>query len=332
MQEDTAQKILSDPDFNPAGIWADALMAYLKINPIKVASDAVAMKYLIQDPAVAPHLINLIDINDTDRVRTCLKAVSKCDANHLIWGAARDFWEQQYRVKLDNQQTIEDIIVENIGVFSEVEVLSENRHRISDNIIKALANSEFKPHVDRNHKAWAFLTRYVSGALVFVDAAKYQERAWWMHAERKKMAFYKEQRKFYKYQKSKEEWEKMRKATPVSPFQNFSTAAATLKHSTSRAEVIGVVKNLWPNHYLCFKCGKGSGTNRSGHIDEKKQLKSKSGYSIHRKKCDPDNEFPSPHEIFFGEERDLEFACKMCGATFTTASGKTLHEKRCWVG
>jgi hypothetical protein len=332
MQEDTAQKILSDPDFNPGGIWADALMEYMKDHPTKVADDAVAMKYLVQDPTVAPFLCRLIDINNIEQVNTCIKAISKCKSRHLIDPASRDFLEV-LEEKTHDRQAIEDIIINNIIVFSSVKVLSDHDTHISDRIVEALIGSEYRPTTE-SHKAWGFLTKYPSGAFKFIERAKTKNGAWWMHAERSKMELYRQERKHGR-RRNKDEWEMMKKAIPANAFQNFSTAVKTIESKANAcraAEIISITKTLWPNHYVCFRCGKGSGWDRYGRPNEKRQLKSKSGYSIHRKKCDPNNKFPSPHEIFLGEERDLEFACRMCGETFTSASGKTLHEKRCWIG
>jgi len=70
------------------------------------------------------------------------------------------------------------------------------------------------------------------------------------------------------------------------------------------------------NFYRCFACGRAP-------------IKSISGYTLHRKRCDPRNRYPSPHEIFHGEPKELSFECSTCGETFSTQSGCTLHEKNC---
>lgn len=103
-------------------------------------------------------------------------------------------------------------------------------------------------------------------------------------------------------------------------FQLVSQCARTATQGEYKAILLGLFADL--NSYVCFACGRGTG----GETD---LIKSLSGYTLHRQKCDPDDAYLSPDEIINGKPKTLSFPCGRCGEVFSTASGLSLHRKAC---
>lgn len=301
MKKRTLHKILQDPDFDPAIFLEEAIVNFINQHPVKVAEDKVALRHLVSDSDVAANVFQLVDINDLDLVKSYLTAIPGMNYNQA--GAVEIMTAKLGNVKEENVGKMLEMIKESIGKIYGLDTPKSLKHlapiMVDDDIDKMMT--------------------------IMLGQAKlesWQPDDW-------EVAI-----------KTKDGQKALLKTLPkvkileVKMFQLISRLGTALEGTQSAKELLEVIRAKWST-YICFKCGKGKGPYKPHTYSRKNRgtndfIKSISGYTLHRKGCDKENEFLSPHEIINGRPMKLKFECELaCGATFTTLSGKTLHEKSC---
>ena len=301
MDKKTLHKILQDPDFNPAIFLEQAIVDFVSRNPEKVAEDAVALRHLIGDTNVAPRVFKLVEINDLHLVKTYLKAIRAMQGYYDQGSALRQLTSKLHRLHKENVAEMVKMLKENVGKIAGLNEPSSlvkiadimNKDDLEEMIVMTLKSAGTDWKVDD----WDVATKIDVGITKFI-------------MKMKEMSINEEEM-----------------------FNFMSRLAHRVKGTEFAPLLLDKIKEKWST-YICFKCGKGKGPWRAASWRPPKGkndfIKSISGYTLHRKTCDPKDEFPSPHEIITGRPMELEWECERgCGATFTTSSGKTLHEKKC---
>jgi len=292
MKERTLHKIMGDPEFNPGIFIEEAIIEFVKQHPLKVAEDKVALRHLIADSDIAPSLHAVIDINDPDMIESWLATMKQGQS-----------WNKN------------EVCAKFIGRLSQVEAAN------SEAIFKVLNRytSDFecltRPSTMMS-LANIFGPANLASMIVELAVIKKATRGWvkedWdaVFAQAiDHMVFIEaleEDRVIMRYSNGTSQNE--------NNFRTISEVAKAVKGTAAQERLIKICKKSW-HEYVCFKCGRD-------------QIKSISGYTLHRKKCDSQNVYPCPWETFYGIPRELSFRCD-CGADFTTSSGLTLHKKAC---
>jgi hypothetical protein len=288
LQESTFRKIVGDPDFDPYGIVEEALVEFIKRHPEKVATDRVALKYLVQDPSIIDTIAQVIDINDLETIPVALDTAKRIQWDHSRQRTRNRILNKLKGAKPENVDALLQIVKDKapetrLGSFPSefIDMLTDEQ---GDELV---VNAVQAGSTDGWHSSdWKIAIRRPAGLDAFIEAIK-----------------------------------KGVVAHQTDNLQLVSKVAVAVKGQRDKERVLlGMFSDL--NSYTCFCCGKGT-TGQDNDI-----IKSLSGYTLHREKCDPGNEFPSPDEIITGKPKTLEFPCE-CGEVFTTSSGLSLHRKAC---
>ncbi len=300
MQKKTLHKILQDPLFDPAIFLEQAIVEYIKKHPVEVAKDKVALRHLVGDPSTAANVFQLVDINDLDLVRSYLQAIPGIPYGQS--DAVSALTERLHKLREENVAEMLEIIKESIGKVSGLDTPKSLYH--------------ITPIMGEND-----LDEMMTIMLKNASLTLWKPNDW-------KVAI-----------KTEDGQKALIKTIPkisindADMFQLLSLLGTTLKGTKLANKLLELIRTKWKT-YICFNCGKGKGPWKpiSYRPERGKNdfIKSISGYTLHRKKCDPENKFLSPHEIIEGRSMKLRWECdRGCGATFTTLSGKTLHGKTC---
>lgn len=296
MRDSTFQRIIGDPDFDPHGIIEDALVEFIRNHPQKVAQDRVALKWLVKDPTIIESIVKVVDLNDLEMLEPFLESVEKHDGyqqtpvkNHII--------AHLTKVKPENIDAVFTMVVKAWNPRPKMiptEFLNHLRPEQINEMTQAMLDN--KGEMNWDAEDWKEAIRTAFGTQTFVDAFVSS---------------------------------KVTISEPIFPI--ISQIARSVAGTPDADRLLHAVDRKWDT-YVCFACGYGA--NLSPHHYRRrapapKLIKSLSGYTLHRQKCDPKNEFLSPHEIITGKPKQLEFSCDRCGETFTTLSGLTLHRKVC---
>jgi hypothetical protein len=299
MKKETLHKILSDPNFDPSSILEEAIVSFVSKNPERLAEDEVVYKYLIRDPSLASQMQKTVDINNIENLKVFLHTASKAD--HWVANSVKaSFINKLDNVVDENIDAIFELVVtRKIDVTSNPSGMRSFGRKLSDDQLDRLLR--VAKTADRvrtwNAEAWdAFLTTSF-GIDTFIECLKKGNII-------------------------------PRPYDGSNFFRKMSEIIKAEGSSPRSMEILNWCKSEYDSH-ICFKCGRGCELDASGNHRESNVIKSLSGYTLHRQKCDPENEYPSPWEILFNEVRTFEYPCKFCGEVFTTTSGRTLHENKC---
>lgn len=310
MNEKTAQKIMADPRFDPTTFFDKALEVFVKTKPRTLAGlSGVALEYLIADSTEVCSMVRngLVDVSNEIHVDNFMKALAG-----VTW-YQREAMETFTKLMLNSDSDYAfNAWLENIKVFDFMQHPKWYRqwHNIlkNQNAIKPVME-KLDEYVSQNWEVESIELLLESGTEGRSLIAK-----WLPHAEI--------------HPWSARYWK--RENVTRNEFQIISMACQIEKDNPEfLQEMIEACNAKWEAH-VCFNCGGGCGFNTKSEKSRNNIIKSVSGYTLHRKKCDPDNLYPSPWEIATGEPRKLEFKCWKCGLVCSTQSGLTLHYKKCY--
>jgi hypothetical protein len=305
MQDSTFNKILSDPNFDPHGIIEDALVEYIKNHPEEVAKDRVALRWLVLDSTILGEIVNVIDINDIEMITPFVNTINKPSSDG--WSkenTIKTLIKKLDRLKPENVDQILKIIAGACGSFNPSQLPTTFVNSMSVEQINWFVDNAVRKGAEVVWTAadWDIVTRTKMGTTAFVNC---------FSAGRMPL--------------TKESFQIISKCAKA-----IQVNAGCLDNEEKRM-MIRRVDQDWQS-YVCYKCSCGTNVgrfSRRGTNPDTNVIKSISGYTLHRQKCDPQNLFPSPHEVFFGKPKTLSFECHGCGEVFTTTSGLTLHRKSC---
>jgi len=297
MKDSTFQRIVGDPGFDPHGIIEDALVEFIKRHPSKVARDRVALKWLVKDPTIIQDIVGVVSINDLEMLEPFLESVEKHDGyqqgsvkNHIIGCLIN--------VEPKNVDAVFTMVVKAWNPRPKVipeAFINLLRPEQVDEMTQTMLDN--KAEMQWDEVDWNVATRTPFGIKTFVDA----------------------------FVSSKVE-------ISNGIFPVISQVTRAVVGTPDAGRLLHAVDRKW-NTYVCFACGYGAnldhGRYRRRGNQTPKLIKSLSGYTLHRQKCDPKDGFLSPHEIITGKPKQLDFSCDRCGETFNTKSGLTLHRKAC---
>jgi len=294
VNKSTVHKILSDPNFDPSMVFEQALVEFIEQHPATVAKDEVCLKHLVKDPEVCHNIVSIIPMNNSKLLGDFLLSIKR-----MNWGSP--------------------------GVSAKIltrldEVEPENVCEILETIKKSFAAARLtRMHPEFIDKlTQAQIDEFVKEAAATASIKNWKNNDW-------EIAFKSEEG----IQAFLSALVEDRLTLKRGMFGLVATCAkAVAGNAERRAAILQYLDDNYEG-YVCFKCGRGSGVDSNGKRKDNDKIKSLSGYTLHRSSCDPSNEFLSPHEIFSGSPKVLSFKCGWCGETFTTSSGRTLHEKKC---
>jgi len=295
MKKETLQRILGDPDFDPYSVVEQALVEFIERYPEKVAEDEVCLKHLVKDPECISEVAGMVNVNDAQLLGDLLASIKRSDS----WDAARTL-----DTVLDRLREVETANVATIFEAIREAAPATRLTKMHSNFLDMLQQEQVDEFVKEAVEA---------------DAAERWESDDW------KIAFRSDEGTKAYFQALVDGKVKFKTDT----FALISHCATVVKGDAEAEQALLTILDDRYKTYVCFKCGRGSKVDHYGHDAPNNVLKSLSGYSLHRKQCDPEGVFLSPHEIFTGDPKVLSFECASCSETFTTLSGCTLHEKTC---
>jgi hypothetical protein len=300
MNKRTFEKILADPNFNPMVFMEDAITEFIQRYPDRVAEDKVALGHLVNDPDAAQAIVKAVDVNDPELLGRYFESLHKSQ-HWRVEETCQTLLERLSALDPSNADAIFAVLKAFAPKFSSI-----SRPSNFGNLDSVLAEAQLFELMEEaltknGTKDWETEDWKVAvGATAGIDA-------------------------FIKALKDKT---LNLKGKEGGPFQLISRVAQQIKGTPQATALIEACEARW-DAYVCFACGRGSGLDRRGNEAPNNVIKSISGYTLHRGGCDPDEKFPSPWQIINGDERELSFECGRCGQVFTTASGLTLHQKKC---
>jgi hypothetical protein len=310
MKDGTVRQILADPEFDPSFLLEPALLNYMSKNPSSVASDKVAMKWLAKDETVIRGIASLVNPNNTSVLADAVASIGRMDTSWAKSDAAHNLCISIEKCAVnggfDDIARVAEIVcyssvtskVEDLPIFVSL-IAPQYREAMLEKAIESGYSIGFEV------KSWNTLMDWQSTKMVKMFAKAFEEC------------------------KVKITDEVLRYMSGV-----FKTRPKIYSDEGAIA-VCQAIKNRWPSSFVCFRCGQGSEFVDSSRDRRRRRsavprrITSPSGFTLHKKKCDPNNEYPSPWESHFMVRRDLEFQCQYCGRECTSPSGLTLHEKKC---
>lgn len=297
MKKRTLQKILADPAFNPEKFLEQAIVEFVERYPQEVAKDTVALNHLVEDPDIAVKIVEAVDVNNPGQMARYLESLS---GNYSKEDVCCTLLGRLGEMEPGNAEAIFAVLkrfapkYNSISRPSKFANLSDfvDQDRLFELMEEALVNEGTQ---DWEVRDWEVAIKTPAGVEAFIKAL---------------------------------EGGTIKLKTDGDFFPLISRLAKRERQTTHGLALLDACRARW-TAYVCFSCGRGSGVDRNGNAADTNVIKSISGYTLHRNGCDKANEDPSPWKTINGVERELSFDCDRCGQTFTTASGLTLHRKKC---
>jgi len=307
MNKSTIQKILADPEFDPSDIFGAALSEFLESHPSALGSDVKMLKHLVMDPSICTNIVRVISINNlindgyANLVGKLTKTISHAEGREQS-NAAKELLEKMFMVSDGNLETIFEILKEHTEILihpNDAQILKRLKPEYACTLIGLASATNFWGLAD-----WIFALQWDEGIKILTKTIN----------------------------DGKLDYAVLNSDASPNIFQTISNRIRTLGMCDLTHDLTVAIGKKWDYTHICFKCGQGAGMVSGGkHRGTKRmpELKSLSGYTLHRNRCDPKNEYLSPWEILYGHSRVFTYKCKRCDYEASSTSGLTLHEKFC---
>lgn len=307
MNKNTIQKILSDPEFDPSDIFGAALSEYLESHPSSLGSDVKMLKHLVMDPSICTNIVRVINVNNlindghANLIGKLARTISHAEGSQLVL-AAKELLEKMSLVSEGNIETVYEILKEHTEILmhpNDANVLKRLKPEYACTLIGLASATDHWGLSD-----WNFALQWDEGIKILTKTIA----------------------------EGKLDYMVLNSDASPNIFQTVSRRIKTLGMCDLTHDLTVAIGKKWDYTHICFKCGQGAGMVSGGKhkcIKRMPELKSLSGYTLHRNRCDPKNEYLSPWEILYGHSRIFTYKCERCGYEASSTSGLSLHEKFC---